>query len=71
LWHETPFHIKEAFVETRFGIGEGPEERPLCGPKQPGWYLPLRKIPLAENVFLQAVKRAENTKEKSRRCLTL
>jgi hypothetical protein len=24
-------------------------------PKQPGWYLPLRKIPLAENVFLQAV----------------
>jgi hypothetical protein len=55
LWHETPFHIKEAFVETRFGIGEGPEERPLCGPKQPGWYLPLRKIPLAENVFLQAV----------------
>jgi hypothetical protein len=30
LWHETSFHIKEAFVETTFGIGEGPEERPLC-----------------------------------------
>jgi predicted adenine nucleotide alpha hydrolase (AANH) superfamily ATPase len=27
-----------------------------------------QKIPLAENRFLQALKRAENTKEKSRRC---
>jgi hypothetical protein len=32
-------------------------------PVQPGWYLPL-KIPLAEYRFLQAVKGAENTKEK-------
>jgi predicted adenine nucleotide alpha hydrolase (AANH) superfamily ATPase len=29
-----------------------------------------QKIPLAENRFLQALKRAENTKEKSRRCFT-
>jgi hypothetical protein len=28
------------------------------------------KIPLAENRFLQAGKRAKNTKEKSRHCLT-
>jgi predicted adenine nucleotide alpha hydrolase (AANH) superfamily ATPase len=27
-----------------------------------------QKIPLAENRFLQALKRAENTNEKSRRC---
>jgi hypothetical protein len=31
-------------------------------------YLPLQKIPLAENTFLQAGQRAENTKEKSRQC---
>jgi hypothetical protein len=37
---------------------------------QPGWYLPLQKIPLAENRFLQAGKGAENTKEKSRQCFT-
>jgi hypothetical protein len=29
-----------------------------------------QKIPLAENRFLQAGKGAENTKEKSRQCLT-
>ncbi len=39
-------------------------------PVQPGWYLPLQKIPLAENRFLQAGKGAENTKEKSRQCFT-
>jgi hypothetical protein len=39
-------------------------------PVNPGWYLPPRKIPLAENRFLQAGKGAENTKEKSRRCFT-
>jgi hypothetical protein len=39
-------------------------------PLQPGWYLPLQKIPLAENRFLQAGKGAENTKEKSRQCFT-
>jgi len=32
-------------------------------PVQPGWYLPPRKIPLAENRFLQAGNGAENTKE--------
>jgi len=32
-------------------------------PVQPGWYLPLHKIPFAENRFLQAGKGAENTKE--------
>jgi hypothetical protein len=37
-------------------------------PVQPGWYLPLQKIQLAENRFLQAGKGAENTKEKSRQC---
>jgi len=37
-------------------------------PVQPGWYLPPRKIPLAENRFLQAGNGAENTKEKSRQC---
>jgi hypothetical protein len=30
----------------------------------PSWYLPLQKIPLAENRFLQAGKGAENTKKK-------
>ncbi len=35
---------------------------------EPGWYLPPRKIPLAENRFLQAGNGAENTKEKSRQC---
>jgi hypothetical protein len=35
---------------------------------QPGWYLPLQKILLAENRFLQASKGAENTKEKSKQC---
>jgi hypothetical protein len=40
-------------------------------PLQPGWYLPPRKIPLAENRFLQAGKGAENTKEKSRQCFML
>jgi hypothetical protein len=39
-------------------------------PIQPGWYLPLQKIPLAENRFVQAGKGAENTKEKSRQCFT-
>jgi hypothetical protein len=34
-------------------------------PVPPGWYLPLRKIPLAENRFLHADKEADNTKEKS------
>jgi hypothetical protein len=29
---------------------------------QPGWYLPLQKLHLAENRFLQAGKGAENTK---------
>jgi hypothetical protein len=33
-------------------------------PVQPGWYLPQQKILLAENMFLQAGKGAENTKEK-------
>jgi hypothetical protein len=33
-------------------------------PIQPGWYLPLQKIPLAENRFLQAGIGAKNTKEK-------
>jgi hypothetical protein len=33
-------------------------------PVQPGWYILLQKIPLAENRFLQAGKGAENTKEK-------
>jgi hypothetical protein len=33
-------------------------------PIQPSWYLPLQKILLAENMFLQAGKGAENTKEK-------
>jgi len=39
-------------------------------PIQPGWYLPLQKIRLAENRFLQRGKGAENTKEKSRQCFT-
>jgi hypothetical protein len=39
-------------------------------PVQPGWYLPPRKIPLAENRFLQAGNGAENTKEKSRQSFT-
>jgi hypothetical protein len=39
-------------------------------PVQPGGYLPPQKVPLAENRFLQAYKRAENTKEKSRQCFT-
>jgi hypothetical protein len=39
-------------------------------PVQPGWYLPQQKILLAENMFLQAGKGAENTKEKSRQCFT-
>jgi hypothetical protein len=39
-------------------------------PLQPGRYLPPRKIPLAENRFLQAGKGAENAKEKSRECFT-
>ncbi len=39
-------------------------------PVEPGWYLPLQMIPLAENMFLQAGKGAENTKEKSRQCFT-
>ncbi len=39
-------------------------------PVKPGWYLPLQKILLAENRFLQAGKGAENTKEKSRPCFT-
>jgi hypothetical protein len=38
-------------------------------PIQPDWYIPAQKISLAENRFLQAGKRAENTKEKSRQCL--
>jgi hypothetical protein len=33
-------------------------------PVEPGWYLPLQKIPLAENRFLQAGNGAENTNEK-------
>ncbi len=37
-------------------------------PVQAGQYLPLQKIPLAGNRFLEASKRAENTKEKSRQC---
>ncbi len=32
-------------------------------PVQLGWYLPLQKVLLAENRFLQAGKGAENTKE--------
>jgi len=39
-------------------------------PVQPGWYLPLQKIHLAENRFLQVGKEAENTKENSRQCFT-
>jgi len=39
-------------------------------PVQPCWYLPLQKIPLAENRFLQAGKGAENTKENPRLSLT-
>lgn len=54
LWHETPFHIKEAFVETRFGIGEGPEKRPLCD---------LRSVP-------EAGKRREQVKNHKRTFLT-
>jgi len=45
---------------------------PSAGQKisvQPGWYLPLQKIPLAEDRFLQTGKGAENTKEKSRAVL--
>jgi hypothetical protein len=38
-------------------------------PVHPGWYLPPQRIPLAENMFLQAGNGAENTKEKSRQCL--
>jgi hypothetical protein len=35
------------------------------------WCLPpLKKIPLAENRFLQAGKGSENTKEKSRQCFS-
>jgi hypothetical protein len=37
-------------------------------PEQPGWYLLLQKVPLAENRFLQAANGAENTKETSRQC---
>jgi hypothetical protein len=33
--------------------------------------LPLHKIPLAENRFLQGGKRAGNTKENSRQCFTV
>ncbi len=47
---------------------------PYAGQKIPvesGWYLPVQKIPLAENRFLQAGKRTENTKEKSRQCFTV
>jgi hypothetical protein len=41
-------------------------------PIQPSWwYLPPQKILLAENMFLQAGKGAENTKEKSRQCFTV
>jgi hypothetical protein len=40
-------------------------------PEQPGWYLAVRKILLAENRFLQAGKGAENTKEKSRQCFMI
>jgi hypothetical protein len=36
----------------------------------PGWYLPPQKILLAVNRFLQGGKGAENTKEKSRQCIT-
>jgi len=39
-------------------------------PAQPGWYLPLQKIPLSENRFLQVGNGAQNTKEKSRQCFT-
>ncbi len=39
-------------------------------PVQPGWYLPLEKIPLAANRFLRGGRGAENTKEKSRQCFT-
>jgi hypothetical protein len=38
-------------------------------PRELGSYLPLQKIGLAENRFLQGGKEAENTKEKSRQCL--
>jgi hypothetical protein len=37
---------------------------------QPGWYLPLQKIWLAENRFFQGGKGVENTKEKSRQSFT-
>jgi hypothetical protein len=37
---------------------------------QHDWYIPAQKISLAENRFLQASTLAENTKEKSRQCLT-
>jgi len=40
-------------------------------PVQPGWYFPQQKIPLAENKFLRAGERAENTKEKSKLCFTI
>jgi hypothetical protein len=46
---------------------------PSAGQKiavEPGWYLPPQKIPSPEDRFLlQAGKRAENTKEKSRQLL--
>ncbi len=38
-------------------------------PVQPGWYLPLQKIPQSGNSFLQVGKGAENTKEKFRAVL--
>jgi hypothetical protein len=36
---------------------------------QPGWTLPLQKIRLAKNRFLQGGKGGQNTKEKSRQLL--
>jgi hypothetical protein len=37
-------------------------------PVQRGWYLPLQRILLVRNKFLQVGKRIKNTKEKSRQC---
>jgi hypothetical protein len=54
------FHFLE--IVTGWLVSSAGEKIPV----QPGWYLPLQKIPLAQNRFLHAGKEAENTKEKSR-----
>jgi hypothetical protein len=58
---------RRAFHDLRSVPEAGSQKIPV----QPGWYLPPRKIPLAENRFLQAGKGAENTKDKFRQCFTI